>query len=66
MKIFKKKKDEFLESSPSQTIDDKKSDLCSEGKDIKRSIFGVSQKRRTTRAERMACYAEEYKRTFDL
>ncbi|VIO92900.1 Uncharacterized protein BM_BM1105 [Brugia malayi] len=38
--------------SPSKTIDDKKSEIISEGKDMKRSIFSISQKRRTTRAER--------------
>uniref|UniRef100_A0AAF5PVY0 BACK domain-containing protein n=1 Tax=Wuchereria bancrofti TaxID=6293 RepID=A0AAF5PVY0_WUCBA len=38
--------------SPSQVSDDKKSEVISEGKDMKRSIFSISQKRRTTRAER--------------
>ncbi|VDN87061.1 unnamed protein product, partial [Brugia pahangi] len=52
--------------SPSKTIDDKKSEIISEGKNIKRSIFSISQKRRTTRAERMANYAKEYKVMFNL
>uniref|UniRef100_A0A915PWH3 BACK domain-containing protein n=1 Tax=Setaria digitata TaxID=48799 RepID=A0A915PWH3_9BILA len=34
----------------------------SDGEEMKRIVFAVSQERRTTRAERMARYKEEYKR----
>lgn len=54
----------FLETSPSRAADDKKSETYSEGKDMKRYVFGVTQKRRTTRAERMANYMNDAKRMF--
>lgn len=56
----------FSESSLQQSEDDKKSETFSEGKHLKRSIFSATQKRRTTRAERMAAYMKDYKRTFYL
>ncbi|VBB32084.1 unnamed protein product [Acanthocheilonema viteae] len=49
-------------SSPSQATDNKKSEAHSEGRDLRRSIFGLAQKRRTTRAERMAEYMKDQKR----
>ncbi|MCP9257479.1 hypothetical protein DINM_000831 [Dirofilaria immitis] len=45
-------------SAPSQA--EKKSE-CSDGKDMKRFVFAISQERRTTRSERMIRYMEEYK-----
>uniref|UniRef100_A0A8R1TPG7 BACK domain-containing protein n=1 Tax=Onchocerca volvulus TaxID=6282 RepID=A0A8R1TPG7_ONCVO len=49
-------------SAVSQTTSEKKGDQFGDGKDIKRSVFTISHERRTTRAERMARYADEYKR----
>ncbi|KAL3993699.1 BTB And C-terminal Kelch family protein [Acanthocheilonema viteae] len=53
-------------SSPSQATDNKKSEAHSEGRDLRRSIFGLAQKRRTTRAERMAEYMKDQKQKKEI